>query len=340
MYKIIPLALLLTAVPAMVRAQTTPIVEISANHGHTFTLEGNSQSRIVKAWPGAFEAFDFGEHPKIPNAKFIFVKLKPGAKLDSTTLTLIIDDGTGKEVTKAFVLKRVSGIPARTTTLIGNQPVVAAQPQPVQPVITPQVYSPPPRPVRQVNQEKKARKPRKLKVSKEFSSVFASGFASSKAVEPDPKQKAEVKPSETDREESEETQDAQPLNKSEPKGTEDAAKVKSDTSQLPAQSKRGGLPLIRAPKTLQAKASVETPEEKRLIDRSSLNNYAIAHHLLRGLYRAERLKQINPSKPQFGQAQSTAIWLRRGRTIEEALRRSRLPRETFDNLLGHGGVGK
>lgn len=339
MYKFIPLTVLLAAVPAVVRAQTTQMVEISANHGHTFTLEGNSQARIVKAWPGAFESFDFGEHPKIPNAKFIFVKLKPGAKLDSTTLTLIIDDGTGKEVTKAFVLKRVRGIPARTTTLIGSQPVVAAQPQPVQPVITPQIYSPPPRPVRQIHQEKKARKHKKLKVSKEFSSAFASGFASSKAVEPEPKKKTEDKLSETDREETEETQDAQPQDEPELKETEETVKAKSDTSK-PVRSKHGGLPLIRAPKTLQAKASVETPEEKQLIDRSSLNNYAIAHHLLRGLYRAERLKQINPSKPQFGQAQSTAIWLRRGVTIEDALRQSRLPRETFDNLLGHGGVGK
>lgn len=340
MYKSIPLTVLLAAVPAIVRAQPAdPIVEISANHGHIFTLE-NSQARIIKAWPGAFEAFDFGEHPNIPNAKFIFVKLKPGAKLDSTTLTLIIDDGRGKEITKAFILKRIKGIPKRTKTLIGNQPVVATKPEPPTSVITPQIYSPPPRPVRQVSQEKKARKPKKLKVSKEFSSAFTSGFASSKAVEPEPKQKAEVKSSETDREESEETQDAQSQNKPELKETEDTAKVKSDTSQLPARSKRGGLPLIRAPKNLQAKASIETPQEKQLIDRSSLSNYAIANHLLKGLYRAERLKQINPSKPQFGQAQSTAIWLRRGRTIEDALRRSRLPRETFDNLLGHGGVGK
>lgn len=337
MYKSIPLTVLLAAVPAVVRAQTTPMVEISANHGHTFTLEGNSQARIVKAWPGAFESFDFGEHPKIPNAKFIFVKLKPGANLDSTTLTLIIDDGTGKEVTKAFVLKRVKGVPAQTTTLIGSQPMVAAKAEPSTPVITPQIYAPPSRPVRQIHQEKKARKPKKLKISKEFSSALSSGFASSKAVEPDPKKKTEDKLSEADREELEETQDAQPQDEPELKET---AKTQPDTPQPLARSKHRGLPLIRAPKTLQAKARVETSEEKQLIDRSSLNNYAIAHHLLRGLYRAERLKQINPSKPQFGQAQSTAIWLRRGRTIEDALRQSRLPRETFDNLLGHGGVGK
>lgn len=336
MYKSIPLTLLLAAVPAVVRAQTTPIVEISANHGHTFTLEGNSQARIVKAWPGVFESFDFGEHPKIPNAKFIFVKLKPGAKLDSTTLTLIIDDGTGKEVTKAFVLKRVKGIPAQTTTLIGSQPMVAAKPEPSAPVITPQIYTPPPRPVRQIHQEKKARKPKKLKVSKEFSSAFSSGFASSNAVEPEPKKKTE-EPPETDREESEETQDAQPQDETELKET---AKTQPDTPQPLARSKHRGLPLIRAPKTLQAKASVEISEEKQLIERSSLDNYGIARYLLRGLYQAERLNQINTHTPQFGQAQDTAIWLRRGRSIEEALELSGLTPVTFDNLLGHGGVGK
>lgn len=325
MYKPITLAIALTAFPAIVQAQPTdPIVEISANHGHTFTLAGNSQARIVKAWPGAFESFDFGEHPKIPNAKFIFVKLKPGAKLDSTTLTLIIDDGTGKEVTKAFVLKRVSGIPAQTTTLIGSQPVVAAQPQSVTPVTTPQINSPLPRPVQQIHKEKRARKPKKLKVSKEFSNAFSSGFASSKAVDSD-EETAEEKQSKSEPEETEEIDVGDQVVS---KPTEKADKSRSEASQL-----------IRAPKTLQAKATIKR-SNKDLIERSSLDNYAIANYLLRGLYQAERLKQINPSKAQFGQAQSMVRLLRRGHSIDTALRRSRLPQKTFDNLLGHGGVGK
>lgn len=319
MYKSIPLALLVAAVPAVVRAQTTPVVEISAGHGHTFTLE-SSQARIVKAWPGMFDAFDFGEHPKIPNAKFIFVKLKPGAKLDSTTLTLIVDDGAGKETTKSYVLKRVKGIPTQTTTLIGNQPVYAAQPQPTPSVTGSNVFSPPPRPVKQIHKEKKGKKPKKLKVSKEFGSPFSSGFAASEPVdEPVPAKE----PAPEEKEESDVPDSVEPT-------TEDKAEK---TQPQP-------LPLIRAPKTLQAKATIETPTKKQLIERSSLDNFGIARHLLRGLYQAERLDQINTHTPQFGQAQDTAIWLRRGHSIEKALERSGLPPVTFNNLLGHGGVGK
>lgn len=322
MYKSIPLALLMAAVPAMVRAQTTPVVEISEGHGHTFTLEG-SQARIVKAWPGRFEAFDFGEHPQIPNAKFIFVKLKPGAKLNSTTLTLIIDDGLGKETTKSYVLKRVKGIPSQTTTLIGNQPVYAAQPQPAQSVTGTNIFSPPPRPVKQIHKEKKGQKSKKLKVSKEFSSAFSSGFAASEPVDdPQPAKRAK-EPTHEETEESDVSDSVEPT-------TEE----KAETPQSEP------LPLIRAPKKLQAKAMIETPTEKQLIARASLDNYGIARYLLRGLYQAERLNQINTHTPQFGQAQDTAIWLRRGRSIEEALELSGLPPVTFNNLLGHGGVGK
>lgn len=322
MYKSIPLALLMAGVPAMVRAQTTPVVEISEGHGHTFTIEG-SQARIVKAWPGMFEAFDFGEHPKIPNAKFIFVKLKPGAKLNSTTLTLIIDDGLGTETTKSYVLKRVKGIPNQTTTLIGNQPVYAAQPQPAQSVTGTNVFSPPPRLDKQIKKEKKGKKPKTLRVSKEFSSAFSSGFAASKPVE-------ESKPATSVKEPApEEIEDSNVPDLVEPKSEDKAEKPQSQP-----------LPLIRAPKTIQAKATIETPTENQLIERSSLDNYGIARHLLRGLYQAERLKQINNRTPQFGQAQNTAIWLRRGHNIDKALELSGLPPVTFNNLLGHGGVGK
>ncbi|MGR3278532.1 hypothetical protein ACSYAD_25895 [Acaryochloris marina NIES-2412] len=322
MYRSISLALLMATVPAIVRAQTTPVVEISEGHGHTFTIEG-SQARIVKAWPGMFEAFDFGEHPKIPNAKFIFVKLKPGAKLNSTTLTLIIDDGLGKETTKSYVLKRVKGIPSQTTTLIGNQPVYAAQSQPAQSVTGTNVFSPPPRLDKQIKKEKKGKKTKTLKVSKEFSSAFSSGFAATKANDEPVPVKESKQPA------PEETEDSDVPDLVEPKSEDKAEKSQS-----------GPLPLIRAPKTLQAKATIETPTEKTLIERSSLDNYAIANYLLRGLYRAERLKQINSSKPQFGQTHSMARWLRQGHNIDKALELSGLPPVTFNNLLGHGGVGK
>lgn len=318
MYKTIPLALVLAAMPAIVRAQSAdPIVEISVNHGHTFTLEG-TQARIVKAWPGVYESFDFGEHPKIPNAKFIFVKLKPGAKLDSTTLTLIVDDGSGKETTKSYVLKRVSGIPTQTTTLIGNQPVFAAKPEPVQSVATSQISSPPPGPVQQIHKEKKGQKPKKLKVAQEFSRAFSPGVGSAE-VEDKPMAK------EAEQAESEDKEDPDVPVKAEPKSTD-----KTDSERLP---------LIRAPKTPQSKATVERID-KDLIERSKLNNYQIAHYLMNGLYRAQNLKQINRSKDVYWQTQSMARVLRRGNSVEKALRISGLSPVTFDNLLGHGGVGK
>lgn len=330
MYKAIPLALLGAAVPAIVRAQTTPIVEISQGHGHTFTLE-SSQSRIVKAWPGIYESFDFGEHPKIPNAKFIFVKLKPGAKLDSTTLTLIVDDGSGKETTKSYILKRVKGIPGQTTTLIGNQPVYAAQPQPVPPATPSNVFSPPTNPDKQISKEKKGKKPKKLKVSGEFSKSFSSGSTGSEGEE------KPIPPQQSEQPEPEETDDTD---------VPDPTKLKSQAQRKKPQPK--SLPLIRAPKTIDAKATVETSAETQLIERSSLDNYQIANYLLKGLYEAERKNQINSSKPQFGQTHSLAKLLRGTRgddqTVQEfvdnALKESRLPSETFDNLLGHGGVGK
>ena len=319
MYKSIPLALLVAAAPAIVRAQTTPIVEISEGHGHTFTLEG-SQAKIVKAWPGIYDSFDFGEHPKIPNAKFIYVKLKKGAKLDSTTLTLIVDDGTGKETTKSYILKRVKGIPSLATTLIGNQPVLAAQPQPVQPVPTSKIDPPSPKPFKQIKKEKKGKKTKELKVAKEFSSAFSSGSAASKTIDKPIPNKVAKRPD------------------SEEVDAPDQVKPKVTKQTKPPQSEP--LPLIRAPKTLHAKATVETPSEKQLIERSSLDNYAIANHLLKGLYRAERLKQLTSSTPQFGQAQSMALWLRRGESIDKSLELSGLAPVTFGNLLGHGGVGK
>ncbi|ABW32527.1 hypothetical protein [Acaryochloris marina] len=317
----IPIALCLAAVPGIAQAQDFPTIEVAPRHGHTFYFK-NEEAVVVEAWPGAFDAFDFGERPKIPSARFIFVNLKPKGNIDSTTLTVVYRVGT-KEKTKTFLLKKTKGIPSRFSTAIDGAPPLAAQPQPVQPITVTNVFTPPPKPVKQIHKEKKAKKPRKLKVSKEFSSPFSSGFASSNSVAQPPASK------ETQQPEPEETEETDVPDSVEPKTEEKAETPQSEP-----------LPLIRAPKTLQAKATIETPTEKQLIARSSLDNFGIARYLLRGLYQAERLNQINTHTPQFGQAQDTAIWLRRGRSIEEALELSGLPPVTFNNLLGHGGVGK
>lgn len=98
-------------------------------------------------------------------------------------------------------------------------------------------------------------------------------------------------------------------------------------------------PVKVVPKSLRA-AVRTTATSQQLIDRSSLSNPALANYLLRGLSRARGLKQINRTHRFYRQAQSAARVLRRGGSIERALGASRLPRETFDNLLGHGGVSK
>ncbi|NJR56598.1 MAG: hypothetical protein HC768_19860, partial [Acaryochloris sp. CRU_2_0] len=324
-----PLALALTAVPAIVQAQTSdPIIEISANHGHIFTLE-NSQARIVKAWPGAFEAFDFGEHPNIPQAKFIFVKLKPGAKLDSTTLTLIIDEG-GKEITKNYILKRVNGIPTQTTTLIGNQPIIATQPKPT-------TLTPPSNSTLQTKQPQE--EPEKLKVSKEFRG-FSGG--ASKVVASKPEKPKEIVQPKSNREEKD-TSKAEDPEQTELKLQAKAKLEKGNRNQKelkPLAKVKQQPPAKPLSLTRPSKATTQEKTEKSLIERSSLNQYAVASYLLKGLYRAENLKQISHKKPQFWQAQSTARLLRRGLTIQQALRKTGLSPTTFDNLLGHGGVGK
>lgn len=315
----ISLAMTLAAVPVVVRAQSTESdIEISVNHGHTFTVGENSQAKIVKAWPGSFESFDFGEHPKIPNAKFIFLKLKPSAKLDSTTtLTLIIDDGTGNEFTKAYVLKRVNGTPSRNTTLIGEQPIYAASPSP-QPAIAP-TPAPPTISEAPTQEEHRVQKGDRLTVSKEFIGALSSGVTKPE------------KPRQVDK-------PIPAVDQPQPKTSEVDDPVKSEPTEPTKEPEP--LPLIRAPKTLQAKAAVETSSEKQLIERASLDRYAIANHLLKGLYKAERRKEINASKDEFGQAHSMARLLRKGLEVDKALDRSGLPPVTFDNLLGYGGVGK
>lgn len=319
--KAFPLACLIAAVPGIVQAQPFPTIEVAPKHGHTFYFN-NEDAVVVEAWPGAFDAFDFGERPKIPSARFIFVNLKPKVNIDSTTLTVVYRVGS-REITKTFLLKKTKGIPKRFSTAIDGSSTLAAQPQPtppVQPAPTANVFAPPPQLEKPTNEEKKSKKPQKLKVSKEFGSPLSSGFAASMPVD-EPVPAKEPAPEESDS-----------SNVPDP--------VESKTEDKAEEPPSEPLPLIRAPKTLQGKATIETPTEKKLIERSSLDNFAIANYLLKGLYDAERKNHINSSKPQFGQAQDTAIWLRRGHSIEKALEESGLPPVTFNNLLGYGGVGK
>ena len=77
-----------------------------------------------------------------------------------------------------------------------------------------------------------------------------------------------------------------------------------------------------------------------LIDRSTLDNKALANYLLRGLHRARGLRQINRNHDHYWFAQSMARYLKRGVSIDKALRWSRLPEKTLNDLLGHGGVSR
>lgn len=79
---------------------------------------------------------------------------------------------------------------------------------------------------------------------------------------------------------------------------------------------------------------------RRLIDRSTLSKKALANYLIRGLHRARGRREINRYHDNYWYAQSMARLLRADYPIERALIRSKLPRKTFDDLLGHGGVSK
>jgi hypothetical protein len=77
---------------------------------------------------------------------------------------------------------------------------------------------------------------------------------------------------------------------------------------------------------------------RKLIDRSSLDNNALAHYLLHGLHRARGLRQIHWNHANYWRTQSMVRYLQRGVSAEKALRWSGLPEKTYNDLLGHGGV--
>ncbi|MGR3277864.1 hypothetical protein ACSYAD_22460 [Acaryochloris marina NIES-2412] len=93
------------------------------------------------------------------------------------------------------------------------------------------------------------------------------------------------------------------------------------------------------PKPVPRIAKVTTTG-RPLIDRSTLNNKALANYLLRGLHTPKGRKQANRNHDNYWFAQSMARYLKRGVSIEKALRWSRLPEKTFNDLLGHGGVSR
>lgn len=100
------------------------------------------------------------------------------------------------------------------------------------------------------------------------------------------------------------------------------------------------LPRIRvSPKPIQERVKVAA-KGRILLDRSQLDKKALANYLLRGLHRARGRKQINRSHDNYWYAQSMARLLKRGTSVSRALQLSKLPAKTFDDLLGHGGVGR
>lgn len=114
----------------------------------------------------------------------------------------------------------------------------------------------------------------------------------------------------------------------------------SGSQPMPVQLKQTPtvLKIRTAPKV--ARRSRVSAAGRTLIERDSLSSPALANYLLRGLHRARSLRQINRSHRYYLQTQSAARVLRRGGSIPRALLISGLPGETFDNLLGHGGVSK
>ena len=95
--------------------------------------------------------------------------------------------------------------------------------------------------------------------------------------------------------------------------------------------------LRRTPKPVPRVARVSATG-RTLIDRSSLDKNALANYLLRGLHRARGRREINRHHDNYWRTQSMARYLKRGVPIDKALRWSKLPEKTYNDLLGHGGV--
>ena len=79
---------------------------------------------------------------------------------------------------------------------------------------------------------------------------------------------------------------------------------------------------------------------RTLIDRSGLSNHQLAHYLLKGLHNARGKKHISRYHLNYRLAQSMAIRLKGGDSVDRALRVSGLSAKSFGDFLGYGGVGK
>lgn len=123
--------------------------------------------------------------------------------------------------------------------------------------------------------------------------------------------------------------------------TQDPPKTtqKVPTSQPINRPTPSPIKLKSTPKPVQKVAKVSS-RGRTLIDRSTLDNKALANYLLRGLHRARGRRQINRDHDNYWRTQSMARYLKRGVDIDKALQWSKLPEKTYNDLLGHGGVSR
>lgn len=91
---------------------------------------------------------------------------------------------------------------------------------------------------------------------------------------------------------------------------------------------------IKAP----SRAPVSAKSERVFIAKSSLDNYQLAHHLLKGLHKARNKRHINNWHPNYLKAQTMAALLNKKYSVSKALAASGLSEVTFNNLLGYADV--
>ncbi|UJB73372.1 sigma-70 family RNA polymerase sigma factor (plasmid) [Acaryochloris sp. 'Moss Beach'] len=87
-----------------------------------------------------------------------------------------------------------------------------------------------------------------------------------------------------------------------------------------------------------SRAPVSVKSDRVFIAKSSLNNYQLAHHLLKGLHKAKNKRHINNWHPNYLKAQTMAALLNKKYSVSKALAISGLSDLTFNNLLGYADV--
>lgn len=91
---------------------------------------------------------------------------------------------------------------------------------------------------------------------------------------------------------------------------------------------------VKAP----SRAPVSAKSDRIFIAKSSLDNYQLAHHLLKGLHKARNKRHINNSHSNYLKAQTMAALLNKKYSVSNALTVSGLSEVTFNNLLGYADV--